>query len=105
MWRASSVCILGLALLALAGCVNLADYEAMRRGRETAEKIVKDLTHKADQLEAEYERLKETIDVLCDAALMRQIRRSRRFYAAGGKGLSVADVFGETIPPAKRRAR
>jgi len=54
---------------------------------------------------AEYERLKETIEVLCDVDLMRQIRRSRRFYAAGGKGLSVADVFGETIPPAKRRAR
>jgi len=54
---------------------------------------------------AEYERLKETIDVLCDAGLMRQIRRSRRFYAAGGKGLSVADVFGDTIPAAKRRAR
>ena len=41
---------------------------------------------------AEYERLKEAIDVLCDAALMRQIRRSRRFHAAGGKGLSVGDV-------------
>jgi prevent-host-death family protein len=28
---------------------------------------------------AEYERLKETIEVLCDAELMQQIRRSRRF--------------------------
>lgn len=54
---------------------------------------------------AEYERLKETIDVLSDAALMRQIRRSRRFYARGGKGLTFEDVFGEPLTPSKRRAR
>ena len=53
----------------------------------------------------EYERLKETLDVLSDADLMKQIRRSRRFYAAGGKGLSVEDVFGETSVRAKRRTR
>ena len=54
----------------------------------------------------EYERLKETVDVLGDPELMRQIRRSRHFYAAGGKGLSLEAVFRE--PPAsspKRRAR
>ncbi len=53
----------------------------------------------------EYERLKETIDVLSDADLMKQIRRSRRFYAAGGKGLSLEDVFEETRGRPKRRAR
>lgn len=53
----------------------------------------------------EYERLKETLDVLSDADLMKQIRRSRRFYAAGGKGLSLEEVFRETTGRAKRRAR
>jgi prevent-host-death family protein len=52
---------------------------------------------------AEYERLKATIDVLSDAALMRQIGRSRRHFAAGGKGLSLAEVFGE--PPKRARQR
>lgn len=54
---------------------------------------------------SEYERLKETLDVLSDPALMEQIRQSRRFYAAGRKGLSFEDVFGEPLLPAKRRAR
>ena len=42
---------------------------------------------------AEYERLKETLDVLSDPVLMRQIRRSQRFYAEGRQGLSFEDVF------------
>lgn len=53
----------------------------------------------------EYERLKETIDVLSDADLMRQIRRSHRFYATGGKGLSVQTVFGEPGNRIRKRAR
>ena len=53
----------------------------------------------------EYERLKETIDVLSDADLMKQIRRSQRFYAAGGKGLSIQEVFGEPGNRIKKRAR
>lgn len=53
----------------------------------------------------EYERLKETLDVLSDADLMRQIRRSRRFYAAGGTGISIEDVFGKASVRAKRRTR
>ena len=44
---------------------------------------------------AEYERLKETVDVLSDPELMRQIHRSRQFYATGGKGLSFEAVFRE----------
>jgi prevent-host-death family protein len=51
----------------------------------------------------EYERLKATVDVLSDAALMRQIRRSRRYFARGGKGLSLEQVFAEPPELARRR--
>ena len=54
---------------------------------------------------AEYERLKEALDVLSDPALMRQIHRSRRFYARGGRGLSFEEVFGEPLHPRKKRTR
>lgn len=54
---------------------------------------------------AEYGRLKETLDVLTDPALMRQIRRSRKFYAKGAEGLSFEDVFGEPLVPSKTRRR
>ncbi|HEY7677596.1 MAG TPA: type II toxin-antitoxin system Phd/YefM family antitoxin [Candidatus Methylomirabilis sp.] len=50
----------------------------------------------------EYERLKETLDVLSDRGLMEQIRRSHRFCRAGGRGLSLGAVFGAP-PPAGRR--
>ena len=53
---------------------------------------------------AEYERVKETINILSDADLMRQIRKSQAFYAAGKRGLSFDEVFGEPlVPPKKRR--
>ena len=51
----------------------------------------------------EYERLKATLDVLSDPVLMRQIRRSRRYFAAGGKGLSFELVFGEPLRGPRRR--
>jgi prevent-host-death family protein len=54
---------------------------------------------------AEFERLKETLDVLSDPGLMRQIEESRAFYAAGGKGLSFEDVFGEPLPPVRKKRR
>jgi antitoxin YefM len=54
---------------------------------------------------AEYERLKETLDVLSDPTLMRQIRRSQQFYTQGGKGLSFEEMFGEPLQPAKPRKR
>ena len=54
---------------------------------------------------AEYERLKETLDVLSDPALMRQICSSQRFYAKGGKGLSFEEVFGEPLFPTKKHKR
>lgn len=45
----------------------------------------------------EYSRLRETLDVLSDPSLMRQIRRSQAYFAKGGKGLSFEDVFGEPL--------
>ena len=53
----------------------------------------------------EYERLKETLEVLSDPALMSQIRQSERYYAAGKKGQSYEDVFGEPGPVTPRRKR
>ncbi len=52
---------------------------------------------------AEYEGLKETVDVLSDPELIRQIRPSRRFYGVSRRGLSFEDVFGERLIPRKRR--
>jgi prevent-host-death family protein len=54
---------------------------------------------------AEFERLKETLDVLSDPDLMRQIEESRAFYASGRKGVSFEDVFGEPLRPARKRSR
>ena len=51
----------------------------------------------------EYTRLKETLDVLSDPVLMKQIGRSQAFYKTGKKGLSFEDVFGEPLTPAKKR--
>ena len=51
----------------------------------------------------EYARLKETLDVLSDPALMKQIARSRAFYRSGRKGLTFEDVFGEPATPVKKR--
>lgn len=54
---------------------------------------------------AEFERLKETLDVLSDPGLMRQIEESRAFYASGRKGVSFEDVFGEPLRPARKSRR
>jgi len=51
----------------------------------------------------EYTRLKETLDVLSDPALMSQITESRAFYKRKNKGLSFEDVFGESLTPIKKR--
>jgi len=51
----------------------------------------------------EYARLKETLDVLSDPALMKQISRSQAFYKSGKKGLPFEDVFGEPVTPLKTR--
>jgi antitoxin YefM len=54
---------------------------------------------------AEFERLKETLDVLSDPALMRQVQESRAFYASGKTGLSFEDVFGEPLLPVRKGRR
>jgi prevent-host-death family protein len=51
----------------------------------------------------EYARLKETLDVLSDPALMNQIAESRAFYRTGKKALSFENVFGEPLAPLKKR--
>ncbi len=54
----------------------------------------------------DYERLRQTLEVLSDPELMRQIRQSRRFYGKGGKGSTFENVFGEPISATRtRRAR
>ena len=53
----------------------------------------------------EYRRQRDTLDILSDPDLMKQIRQSRRFYAKHAKGLSLEGVFGEKRVPAKKRAR
>ena len=54
---------------------------------------------------AEYERLKDTLDVLSDPEMMRQIRESERYFAKSGKGVSFEDVFGESLHPVKKHKR
>ena len=53
----------------------------------------------------EFERLKETLDVLSDPALMQQVQESRAFYASGKTGLSFEDVFGEPLRPTGKSRR
>ena len=54
---------------------------------------------------AEYERLKETLEVLSDPDLMRQLRDSERYFARGGKGLSFEEVFGVPLRRPRKRPR
>ena len=51
----------------------------------------------------EYERLKATVEVLGDADLMRQIRSSKRHFAAGGKGMTLDEVFEGGVKRARPR--
>jgi prevent-host-death family protein len=53
----------------------------------------------------EYERLKDTLDVLSDPVLMKQIGQSKGFYAKGRQGQSFEAVFGEPLVAAKRRKK
>jgi len=51
----------------------------------------------------EYARLKETLDVLSDPDLMKQVSRSKAFYRSGKKGLTFEDVFGQPFTSVKKR--
>ncbi len=53
----------------------------------------------------DYERLKDTLDVLSDPVLMKQISQSKRFYAKGRQGHSFEAVFGEPLVVVKRRKK
>jgi prevent-host-death family protein len=54
---------------------------------------------------AAYESLKETLDVLSDPELMRQIRQSLAEMAAGKKGLTFEEVFGEPFVPRRKKRK
>jgi prevent-host-death family protein len=54
---------------------------------------------------AEYERLKETLDVLSDPASMRQIAESQQFYGKGRRGETFEALFGESLAARKRHKR
>jgi antitoxin YefM len=53
----------------------------------------------------EYERLKDSLEVLSDADLMKQIRRSKSFYAKGKHGMPFEAVFGESLHTRNQRKR
>lgn len=53
----------------------------------------------------EYERLKDTLDVLSDPVLVKQVGQSKGFYAKRQRGESFEAVFGEPLVLAKRRKR
>ena len=53
----------------------------------------------------EYERLKDTLEVLSDPVLMKQIGQSKSFFAKGRRGQSFEAVFGESLVVGKRRKR
>jgi antitoxin YefM len=51
----------------------------------------------------EYERLKATVEILGDADLMRQVRSSKRHFAAGGKGVTLDEMFGDRVKRVRSR--
>jgi prevent-host-death family protein len=53
----------------------------------------------------EYARLKETLDVLGDPKMMKQIGQSKTFYRNGKKGLTFEEVFGEPLTSTRKRRR
>ena len=53
----------------------------------------------------EYERLKDTLDVLSEPLLMKQIGQSKGFYAKGRRGQCFEAVFGEPLVTRKRRKK
>jgi hypothetical protein len=51
------------------------------------------------------ERLRETLGVLGDPALMRQVRRSLDYFAKGRAGATFETVFGEPLSASSRKPR
>jgi prevent-host-death family protein len=52
----------------------------------------------------EYECLHETMDILCDPGILRQIGESRAYFKKGGKGLSIDEAFKEPAPKRGKKA-
>jgi prevent-host-death family protein len=48
-------------------------------------------------------RLKETLNVLSDPVLLKQISQSKSFYGSGRNGLTFEDVFREPFTSVKKR--
>ena len=44
---------------------------------------------------ADYEQLRETLDILSNPRAMRALRKSGKYFAQGGRGLTIEEVFGE----------
>lgn len=53
----------------------------------------------------EYESLRETLDVLSDPVLMRQIQKNIKYFADGGPGETFETVFGEPLVLRSSRKR
>ena len=53
----------------------------------------------------EYERLKDTLDVLSDPVLMKQIVQSKTFYTKERQGESFEAVFGESLVARRPRKK
>jgi prevent-host-death family protein len=53
----------------------------------------------------EYARLKETLDVLGDPTMMKQIGQSQTYYRNGKKGLTFEEMFGEPLTSTRKRRR
>ena len=49
----------------------------------------------------EFESLKETVSLLTNPELMKQISSASRYFGKGGSGASFKDVFGEPLEPSK----
>ncbi len=43
----------------------------------------------------EYESLKETLEILSQPSLRRQLMRSRKYFSRGGKGRTLDEIFAE----------
>jgi len=43
----------------------------------------------------EYESLRETLDILSNPRAMRALKKSGQYFARGGRGFTIEEVFGE----------
>ena len=53
----------------------------------------------------EYENLKETLEILSQPSLRRQLMRSRKYFSRGGKGRTLEEIFAEKLRALIERLR